>query len=70
MERQPVKSSNIRSVGYDPATRTLEIEFSAGGVYHYVNLAPVVHAALMKAPSKGTYLEARVKNRYRRKKVS
>jgi KTSC domain len=33
MERQPVSSSNLKSVGYDPRSRTLEIEFHNGGVY-------------------------------------
>lgn len=28
MIRQPVSSTNIRSVGYDSTTRTLEIEFN------------------------------------------
>jgi hypothetical protein len=29
MERQPVKSSNLRSIGYDAFTKTLEVEFHA-----------------------------------------
>ncbi len=28
MERKPVKSSLLRSVGYNPATETLELEFN------------------------------------------
>jgi len=27
--RQPVTSSNLHSVGYDPASRTLEVELSS-----------------------------------------
>ena len=35
MIRQPVSSSNIRSIGYDSESNTLEIEFHSGGVYQY-----------------------------------
>lgn len=35
MIRQPVSSSNIRSIGYDSKSNTLEIEFHSGGVYQY-----------------------------------
>ena len=33
--RDPVASSNIASAGYDAMTRTLEVEFSNGGIYRY-----------------------------------
>lgn len=33
MNRVPVSSSNLRAVGYDPNTRTLEVEFLNGGLY-------------------------------------
>ncbi len=70
MERQPVKSSNIRSIGYEAETRTLEVEYNAGGIHQYLNLSPKLHLELMKAASKGTYLSERIKNRYRCKKIS
>ena len=44
MIRQPVTSSNLRTVGYDPITRTLEIEFQDGAVYQYDGVPPDVHA--------------------------
>jgi hypothetical protein len=69
MERQPVKSSNIHSIGYELATRTLEVEYNAGGIYQYLNLSERLHTALMQASSKGTYLSERIKNRYRCKKI-
>jgi len=45
MQRQVVESSQIRSMGYDPAARKLEIEFkkndgSPGSVYEYENVEP------------------------------
>lgn len=33
MQRQPISSSNLKTVGYDADTQVLEIEFHHGGVY-------------------------------------
>jgi hypothetical protein len=38
MDRVMVTSSNVKGVGYDADTQTLEVEFLNGGVYQY---APV-----------------------------
>ncbi len=40
MERQPVESSIVKSVGYDPETQTLEVELQTGGVYQYDGIEP------------------------------
>ncbi len=69
MERVYVSSRDIRSVGYDPATSTLEIEFNSGGVYQYEGVPELVHDALMSAGSKGSYFHADIKGRYPFKKV-
>jgi hypothetical protein len=65
VERLHVHSSNIRSVGYDPTTRLLEVEFHRGSVYEYSDVPETVHQALMSASSKGSYLNTQVKPRYR-----
>lgn len=64
MQRQPVKSSQIRSVGYDPAEQVLEIEFHSGGVYRYFAVPAAVHTALLRARSRGKYFEAQIKGAY------
>ena len=38
MDRIQVRSSNIRSIGYDQKTQTLEVEFLKGGVYQYFDV--------------------------------
>ena len=53
MIRRPVKSSSIRSVGYDPLRHQLEIEFATGGIYRYHNVEPGLHAKFMNSPSLG-----------------
>ena len=65
MERQRVISSNVRSIGYDSASSTLEVEFINDGLYQYFNVPGAVYAAFMRAPSKGSYLANHIKDRYR-----
>jgi len=69
MIRQPVSSSNIRSVGYDPETRTLEIEFLSGGIYQYFNVPKPIYNALMVASSHGSYFHHHIKDQYRWTKI-
>jgi len=61
MNRTPVSSSNLASVGYDPATNTLEVEFLNGSIYHYFNVPPSIYSGLMSASSHGSYLDQYVK---------
>lgn len=69
MNRQPVTSSNIASIGYDADSQTLEIEFLNGGVYQYFDVPQHVHQELMNASSHGQYLAQNIKGVYRFSKV-
>jgi len=69
MDRERVRSSNIRSIGYDPDSMTLEIEFTDGGIYQYFSVPAHVHEGLMRASSKGSYFHDHIKERYRFRKV-
>lgn len=69
MHRVPVSSSNLQSVGYDAATKTLEIRFDSGGIYQYLNVPPSTHQGLMSAASKGTFFDAWIKHRYATRRV-
>ncbi|EKH6498455.1 KTSC domain-containing protein [Providencia huaxiensis] len=61
MNRVPVSSSNLQSVGYDPATHVLEIAFHSSGIYQYLNVPTHIHSGLMSAPSKGQYFDVYIK---------
>jgi len=69
MKRQAVKSSTIRSVGYDPATKKLHIEFSSGSVYEYSDVPAHRHADLLAAPSIGSFLHTHIKGRHAHRKL-
>jgi hypothetical protein len=64
MDRQPVSSSNLASVGYNPGTETLEVEFKNGHIYEYYNLPQVMFDQLMQAPSIGKFFNANIRNAY------
>ena len=60
MDRTPVTSKNIVSIGYDYSSCTLEVEFQ-GGIYQYYNVPGEVFEGLMQAPSKGSFLDQYVR---------
>lgn len=68
MNRIPVVSSDLKSVGYDPAARVLEVEFKnkrdwgLPPVYQYSNVPTELYEALMRAPSKGKFFSAKIRS--------
>lgn len=69
MQRIPVSSSDLRSVGYDSSSKILEIEFLSGGIYQYKNVPNSVYDGLMKEFSHGKYYHAFIKNAFPCKKI-
>lgn len=61
MNRTPVSSSSLKSVGYDEASSTLEVEFGHGGIYEYSNVPESRYSGLMSAASKGEYFDEYIK---------
>ena len=69
MDRAPVSSSSIKSIGYDPPTSTLEVEFKSGWVYQYFSIPSDVFAQLMSASSKGRYFDQKIKDTYKFERI-
>lgn len=69
MDRETVSSSNISTIGYDPASAVLEITFHKGGVYIYYDVPQYEYDALMSADSKGSYASANIYKNYRQQKI-
>jgi hypothetical protein len=74
MDRIPVKSSSIASIGYDPDSETLEIEFLDSRIFHldvnisvyqYFDVPQRVYEELISADSKGKYLAENINCVYR-----
>ncbi|TLX59082.1 KTSC domain-containing protein [Stutzerimonas nosocomialis] len=69
LARVRVESESLRSVGYDPDSRILEVEFQGDGLYRYEDVPPEVVLELLEAESMGTYFNQVFKargHRYRR----
>ena len=64
MNREPVASSNVASIGYDEPSQTLEVEFTSGAIYQYYNVTQALFEQLMQAGSKGQFLVYQIKNAY------
>lgn len=70
MQRVPVSSSQIKSVGYDPATARMEVEFANdGGVYVYDNVPLSKYEALLNADSVGSLFHQTIKGKHPHRKV-
>ena len=59
------QSSQIHSIGHDPATNTLAIRFKGknglGSLYHYPGFTAEQFAAFQKADSKGKHFGAHIR---------
>lgn len=64
MQRQPVISSNLAAVGYEPSRRVLEIEFLNGTIYQYREVPVSIYQGLMAAASHGSYFHANIRSHY------
>jgi hypothetical protein len=65
MNRIPVDSSAIASVGYDAATATLEVEITTGRIYQYFDVPEATHQAFMSAESIGVFYNKVIKEQFR-----
>ncbi len=63
MRRQRVNSTSLESIGFDPATNQLEIQFRAGGVYRYA-VPRRIYRELMEASSLGAFFARRIRHAY------
>lgn len=64
MERKKISASNIRSVGYQPASQALEVEFTNGAVYQYSRVSQEIYRRLMSATSPGSFFKDNIEEDY------
>jgi hypothetical protein len=70
VDRHPVNSSMITSIGYDPSTGTLEIEFKGdGAVWQYFDVPESTWSEFEGSESHGKYWHANIKNRFREARI-
>lgn len=65
MDLQPVASSMIHALGYDPITQTLAVQFSAKDeVWHYAAVPEAAYELLRGAESVGQAFGRHIRGRY------
>ncbi len=70
MKRTKVVSSNIKSIGYDEESLTLEVEFHNGAVWQYLEVPRGKYNVLKGAQSKGKCFHYTIKGKYKAIKVT
>lgn len=59
-----VESTTLATVAYDDTRELLQLEFRSRAIYQYFGVPATVHAALLCAPSKGSYFNRVIRGRY------
>lgn len=67
MQRMPVQSSSLESVGFDAGV--LEVSFRNGGLYRYFDVPVIVFLRLLRAESKGRFFNLEIRDAYRSERV-
>src|SRR5262245_19877957 len=59
-----LESSMLATLSYDDERQHLDVEFRGGRRYRYFEVPEIVFAALMKAPTKGTFFNERIRDAF------
>ncbi len=63
IERKAVKSSQLKSVGFCPDRKCIEVEFNTGAVYRYHDCDQGLFNSLMKAESIGKEFNSTIRSK-------
>ena len=69
LDRKPVESTDLTSVGYDEPRRVLEIEFRSGGIYRYHEVPKEIFSGLMESESKGRFFAKNIRGQFRHERL-
>ena len=70
VNRHPVESSAVRSLGYQPDMEILEVEYQNGRVYRYYGVPQAVYDELMGGGSIGEFVNYIIKPNHRYKEIA
>lgn len=60
----PIKSTNLKAVGYNPITQNLLIQFNSGKLYKYGGVPESSYNGLMAASSRGSFFSTVIRDAY------
>mgnify|MGYP003402989314 CR=1 FL=1 len=61
IETTPVNSSNLKAVGHDASTNTLQVDFHNGAIYQYHPFTAEGYKMLLEADSVGAFFNTQIK---------
>jgi KTSC domain len=64
MNSTVVESTTLSTVAYDDVRELLRLEFRSRAIYQYSGVPPAVYAALLEAPSLGSYFNRVIGGRF------
>ena len=64
MNRTKVDSTTLLSIGYEPDSELLELEFASGDVYNYHGVQGYLYMGLMDSNSKDVYFNKYIRDKY------
>jgi lysyl-tRNA synthetase class 2 len=59
-----VGSSMMNRIDYEESTKELDITFTSGKTYRYLDVPPEIYGALVDADSKGQFFNEYIKNEF------
>ena len=63
MKRQPVHFPDVKSIGFDPGTGILEIEFRSGEIREYLGASLSIYKGLIDRTTHDSYLRNYIRSR-------
>jgi hypothetical protein len=65
MQRHVVESTALNSLGYDPSSKILEVEFKdSGDVWQYFGFPVTAYRKFISSDSLGNYFTTKIKGKY------
>lgn len=65
-----VESSTLATIAYDRSRQLLQLEFNSRALYQYFGVPATVHAALLRASSKGSYFNRVIRGKFPYSRIS
>ncbi len=69
MNRESIDSSMMLSIGYDPDTSILEIEFNGGEIWQYFDFPETIWYEFESSDSKGRFFHREIKKQYTESRI-
>lgn len=69
MKEETIQSKAVHRIRYDEDSAVLEVEFASSLIYRYFDVPRGVYEWLVKADSKGRFINRLVKEQYRYERV-